>query len=680
MNRQLRLEQDVTEIRRQVNEGVGGDGETTDLGARSAIDFAPLPVFSRTPAANQLWNGDFSHSVNTWAEAIALPASDQGKECWNWYSNDPMSVGQALDFTNALTSALNQTLKEATHSTYNIAFADWNRSKGYARLNGLKTLDAPLPQNTAVAGRLFCIGAIIARAHSRIVIPTDCHLGAGIFDNTAGQRDWLKSSVAFSISTFQVRGVPGATTERRYKVFARTDRGYTYLSAEVTLATAPADGSFSSTVDVYLIWERIEGVLEYWVYRHNVVAGTFDLLDRIGSGANSYADNGALDTANVGGYPTATDDRRRAVVATLTGALTALAIDGVDPIWDSLFLNIEVPGGENGYQQSNTTDRQVLRLYLDQALDREMTDAISLAGNNQITSATGAFSAEDTGLQATLLDNTTGATLHGPEAITFVDATHITFASNVATSNNPCTLYIIAGGHHGLLIDLVHGSYLTQAAYAPHPDDFSEARRLQPAATPNGSTQGTVGGPSGGEPPAGGDDPGRGGLGGCVVLDTPVATYCGNREVSIPYALLRLGEMLVSGNLRPNSVRRKPPPQMKDIWYVRSENELEIWCSAGQGFITSADDHRGTAVCSLRPGDFVITSRDGRRERSRLIECTATGKRAPVGSLTLAPGHIFIAGRLRRWRWVRWLRRKLRMRDGISGFYLHNVKALFDTF
>lgn len=511
------LEQDLREIQLLAYDSRGRLGTLrTSLDATGNLaltDFAPIPQTSGVSTPNQIRNGDFSHSVNTWNESVAS-AGDKSKECAWWYSHDAPGAGQQLDKSTSFADlnvdgdanvATNKTLKEATHSTYNAAFADWDRGNGIARMTGLKSLDAPFPSNTATPGRTMCVPFILALKDSTIVVPDGCLLGAGVWDNTAGQRDWLKASAAFNfLSGSGVEGTPAVTTERRYKIFAKTDRGYTFLSQELTIAAAPTDASFvPNSVYVFLAWQPIVGVLEYHVYRRNVTAGTYDLLEKIGNGATTYLDQNAVDTAGVAGYPTATDDRAKAYVASRPGDLARIAVNGVDPSWSTFFLNVPVPGGSSGYNQGNTTGDQWLRFALTQALDRRVADGVVSNGSPTLTSATALFTALDTGRTATVTKGANSVTV----TLTYVNPTTVTMSANWTFANAAnATVYITGGGDHGLLLDLVMVSYVPNAVFAHNPDDLN--RPQQPNAAPNGSTQGGIG--DGGAGEGSGEGGGRG--------------------------------------------------------------------------------------------------------------------------------------------------------------------------
>lgn len=628
-------------------------------------DFQPVPVTIAPSASNQLRNGDLSHSVHTWNNGAG---GDQNSECAHFFSHDAPAPAQELiedtsfadaDVDGDADPATNTTLKEPGHSTYNGAYSDWDRATGQGRLQGMTTVDAPLPANTATPGRTMCLALILALRSAAVVVPSGFRLFAGLWDNTAGQRDWLTASTVFTL-TGNVRGTPGATTERRYKVFLYTDRGYTFISNELTILTAPTDPSYSSTVDVYLSWDLIPGVLEAHVYRYNVVAGTYDLLEK--TSANTYADNGTKLQAGVGGYPAATDTFAKAYVATEGGALDGLAVDGVDASWDALFLNIPVP---KLYDQSLTTDRQWLRLGQSAPLDRRVTDAVVNNGSTNIASATADFTALDSTRSVTLTDASSNT---HTTTVTYANATNVTMAAAWPHANaTGVTLYIEEGGDHGLLFDLVHLSYVPGAAYAPYPEDMN--RPLQPAAAPNGSTQGgTVGG-------GGGSEPGGGGIS-CVEESEPVLVFEGERVRAVPFRDVRVGQSVYTGELRRSRVQKIIRGE-GELVRVVAANGVALVCSQSHKVITTRSDTEGRAVERLRAGDPLMTVKRGRVEQTRVLRLESLGRRGSVGTFKLAPGNIYAAGRLRGGRFANitnLLYRLLGREDLPSSVLSHNLK------
>jgi hypothetical protein len=629
-------------------------------------DFTPVPETAAPSAANQLRNGDLSHSVRTWNSGAV---GNQDYECAHFFTHDAPAAAQQLDESTGFAdlnvdadanAATNKTLKSSAHASYSASYCDWDRTKGQGRLQGTKTLDAPLPANTATPGRTMCLAFILALRSAQIVVPPGFRLFAGLWDNTAAQRDWLTATTAFTL-TGTVRGTPAGTTERRYKVFLFTDRGYTFLSQELTLLAAPTDPSFSSVCDVYLSWDLIPGVLEAHVYRFNAVAGTYDLLEKTSS--NTYADNGTKLQAGVGAYPAATDTTPKSYVATETGALDGLAVDGVDAAWDALFLNIPVP---KLYNQGLTLDRQWLRIGANMALDRRVTDAVVNNASTNIASASAAFTALDSTRSVTLTD---GPGNTHTTTVTYVNATNVTMAAAWPHANaTGVTLLVTGGGDQGLLVDLIHLSYVPGAAYAPYPEDLNRA--LQPAAAPNGSTQGgTVGG-------GGGSEPGGGGIS-CVEESEPVLVFEGERVRAVPFSEVRVGQSVYTGELRRSRVQkiiRGEGPLVR----LETENGIRLDCSPSHKVITTRSDTEGRAVERVRVGDPVMTVLRGRVEQTRVRRIADLGRSGKVGTFKLAPGNVYAAGReflpagWPRSCWKLW--RLIEPMHEPSGVLSHNVK------
>lgn len=679
---------DFEQLRQKVNRM---QLEMQDLGGRIGAIQPPFigspltgfvpPVGTTSPSAvNQVRNGEYGHSVDTWFDATPSPTLDEGKECAHWFSNDVPVAGQVLSFVNALTSSANKTLKAygdfgGVHSTYDPAYCDWDRNTGQARLHGLKSLDAPFPTNRVVVPNrsVIYVGALIALRNEQIRVPSDCRIYAGIWDNTvsAPRPDWV-AGAAFAI-TGSVRGTPATTTERRYKVFASTDRGYTYLSSELTIAAAPSDAGFA-TADVFLTWKSIPGILEYHIYRHDITAAKYRKLVEIASGANNYVDNGAIlpGQNDVGGYPAATSTTPLAYVATLENELSGLPIDELES-WATLFLNIPIP---SDYDVGTTTAEQVLRLGLTKALDREVLDAVVNNGSTNLDSATAIFTALDTGRTVVI---TKGANTH-TTTITFVDVDSVTLAVAWPHANAVgATLYIIGGGDHGILLDAIHVSYVSGAAFAPNGDDLNRLTNggQNPIAAPNHSSQGGSGGD-------GGSEPGDGGIGrfeGCIAVDCPVNVWVGNSLESIAWKAITFGEALFSGDLRPNHVLRKPPARTLSLQLVRVRAtwlyDIEIPCSPGHPLITSMFDRKGRAVETQKAGDPVMISIDGKVARKRIREIVDTGEAADVGTFTLAPGHVYAAGRIHYRSFIHRLLAGILRLNPVVGVLSHNVKPFF---
>jgi len=669
-----RLEADVARLRRRVEDLSGGGGSGSEppaLGSQFPVP-TPLPVTVPPSAVSQIRNGEWGHSVDTWFNPPpgAALSDDIALEAAYWFSNVAPFNGQLLSFIDARTSSVNDALKSFLHhSTYDVSRCDWDRATGEARFQGTASLDAPFPNNRMVTPNraVEFLGALIARRNSTIVIPFDCHLYCGLWDNSAAKLNWI-AGTPFTLN-YSVRGTPSSTTERRYKVYAFTDRGYTYLSSEAFVINAPGD---FNEADVYLSWKAIPGILQYWVYRFDVVDNQYQLLKKIGSGNPNYADNGNVKEHDVGGYPAATNTVPIAYVATREHELDSVAVDG-EP-WTSLALAPPIP---SDYDSSATDGEQVLRVGLTKALDRQMVDAVSVSGSVVIESATGEFSSLDNGRDATLFD-AEGNILHGPESITFIDATHVAFGTSVSTNNSGATLYIVGGGDHGLLIDALHISYVAGAAFAAYPDDLNrlDFGGQNPVAAPNHSSQGGAGG--GGE-----IGPGGGGVG-CITWDCPVNVWVGNSLESWSWAALRIGEYIFSGDLRASRIIAKPSSETDELHLLRVRAswlfDIEVPCSPRQPVITERLDTTGRAVKHLQPDDHALIGIDGKVSRQRIREIVNTRQPAETGIFTLTPGHVFFAGRPRYrtfiHRSIAWILRKLGYRLPVVGVALHNAKPL----
>ena len=670
------LRQDFNELQIKVN-SLGGllassalPPNVTPLSPIST-NFRPLLNPAQTSAVQQIRNGDFSHSVNTWFDAAPAPGTDKVLEAAWWFSNDAPTPGQQLDFTNSETSSTNQTLKMVGHSTYDPAYSDWDGVRGVGRFEGLTTIDAPLVLNSATPGKTECLGMILAKRNpsegGTVSIPDSCLIYAGIWDNTTGQLDWLHGST-FALNA-SVRGTPAGTTERRYKIFGQTDRGYTFLSTEVILANAPNDASFTSaggSADVYLTWTALPGVLIYNVYRHDVVAGKFRLLESIGNGANSYADNGSINVDDdAGGYPSASNAEAIAYVASYPGVLSQINTDGVDASWTSFFLNIPIPAT---YDQSLTTGNQVLRIGLTEPLARYVTDAVVVNGDNTVTSATAMFTASDVGLTVTLTsEDGLNETVTTIASVTNDTEIELTDAPDWDGTN--ATLFIESGGDHGLLVDLCHLSYVPGAVFGPYVDDLN--RTLQPTATPNGSSQGGVG--TGG----GNTVPGEGGIA-CVALDQPIIAYIGERLCGLRLSELGAGELIFNGDLHCNRIDKILYGSTTNLVIIRTWNGVELQCSPSHPIITGRLDTQGRPAGKLKVDDFVLTVINGRIERSRIKEVIHTQQPAEVGMPRLTGTHLYAAGkRYAPTLWHRaWFHVKHWFKSDVVGIMGHNAKNI----
>lgn len=677
MKSNVQLRQQVNRLQLELNDlqtRLGGGTSIQPPRLDSPLPtLTPIPPITPPSAVNQVLNGEAGHSNDTWFNPPpGAPTSDAGKECAWFFSHDPPFTGQVLDFTISPTNPDNHALKAfindgGVHTAYNPQYCDWDRAQGEIRLNGDKTLDAPLPHNRLVIPnrQTQYLGCLIALRNSTIIVPAGLRIFAGIWDELL--MDWVAGAAPFVVN-HSVRGTLSGTTERRYRILAHTDRGFNYLSEEEIVTNAPSDTSFS-TADVLLSWQSIPGILEYKVYRFDVTAAKYRLLSEIGSGANTYVDNGSVLNDDVGGYPDSTTNTPRAYVATQSQDLLNLPADGQP--WASLFLNIPVPAD---YDVSTTQGEQVLRIGMTIPLDRQMIDAKVDNASTNLFSDSALFTALDVGRAIEVTDgtntlSTTIAALVDDENVTMTDAW--SFASAVDAS-----VYITAGGDHGLLIDAIHLSYVSGSAFAPNPDD---GNRLQnggqnPITAPTGSSQGGAGG-------GGSTGGGEGGISdfGCIALDCPVSVLVGNSIENLIWSAVKVGDILFSGNLRPNQVLHKPKRRTTNLHLVRIKAtwlyDIEVPCSPGHPIITNFLDSQGRAVENLRQGDSVLVSINGHVERKPIREIIDTGIACDVGTFSLYPNHIYSAGRVR---WRGRLRRLFGqlLRPPTVGALCHNLKSL----
>lgn len=327
----------------------------TQLGQQQNIIYAPPQI------QNLVRNGDASNSFDTYYHNPSA-GNDERFEALNIYRHAVPAAAQQLKEDSIHSGVLvgaSTALPDAGRSDTPNVDPDWDKTKGIARLGSTSTIDFPLVNIPCFPGRTLYCGVIAAKRSANVTVPGGLY--AGIWDNTAGQRNWLPAG-AFAITGVTV-GTPGATTSRDYLVVARTDWGRTISSAVVTVANAPANGNFvSGSVYVKLSWTPIPGVIAYDIYRKT--GAVYDLL-ATESIANGYFDQGTIRTAGIGGYPSTSGTNAIAYVATPDGILDSLPIDGVAASWQSIIFAINIPAT---YNLGNTTDKQWLRVGWTQAL------------------------------------------------------------------------------------------------------------------------------------------------------------------------------------------------------------------------------------------------------------------------------------------------------------------------
>ena len=96
-----------------------GELEGQLVGLQSQVNNIPVnttPTQNPSGAANQVWNGDYSHSVNSWADGVAV--DDSRYECMAWYSH-PIVDAQPMFKNNTLTGNATLTFTDTDVSTAN---------------------------------------------------------------------------------------------------------------------------------------------------------------------------------------------------------------------------------------------------------------------------------------------------------------------------------------------------------------------------------------------------------------------------------------------------------------------------------------------------------------------------------------------------------------------------------
>lgn len=392
---------------------------------------------------------------------------------------------------------MNQTLKTTAHTDYDPAYADWAVESGVARFGSTKSVDNLVPGRIVLPSRTYYVSFILARVNQYIVFPDTAYIYAGFWLNNGVDSYWIQGDGTFAV-TGSVNGSPSTTIDRKYRIFARTDRATSFLSTELDIPAAPTNAAFALGASVSLTWNRLSdvGIISYDVYRKT--GAVYELLQQVESGANTYLDNNVVERTE-SGYPTATDDRSIALTTTRTdkspNGLNALFVNGRDVQWSTLSMPIRVPFDYD----SSVGDEQWLRIgfggLTDEAADLRLSEA-TVTGTTTITTTQGLLTADQVGLDVTLIDAFDNETSNTISA--FTDTDHATLGTPV--TNGTYTIRIMGGaGPHAVLMDCVHASYANNATFANNENDFTPPRPQFPRAAPNGSTQGGTGDGSGGD-------------------------------------------------------------------------------------------------------------------------------------------------------------------------------------
>jgi len=573
------------------------------------------------------------------------------------------TIQQQLISTDARTSSTNNELKTIAHTTYNPRYSRWDSSNGQGNLTGTMSIDVLMPQNNVDATTALArVSLIAARLNEYIEIPETASMAAGIWDNTSGQRKFLEGNIGFDA---ELVGATGAV-ERRFKILLTSDRGFSLLSSEITIANSPT--TLSATNYIAMSWYQQAGQLQVDIYERYDPSGIneYRLVSQVSSATSYIYEGGYLSV--VAGYPTATGDTRSATYFTSTTPpdMSDLAINAVAPAWDTVNFPIEVP---NNYNKALTTNREWVRIWMTVAANIWITSGVTTDGTDTITIPAGiintaAFASGGYGTGSSSLYYLLGAEVYDSDDVLLlstviadpVSDTSLVLNGAVAAGTDR-KLRIVAGGFQGILIDKVHLGYQQNTSYAPNAMDN---RTLQPVAAPDGSSQGGTG--SGGS---------GGGINPCVIGSTPIEMSDGEyRRIDACKQL----DMWASDGLQPNVLLKLKRSLAKvQVRRVRSANGCEVICTDGESFVTDPSNiGKGTFLSHLRVGDSVLTKIDGRIEQSTISEISSHLGQEWVYTPSLSNTHIFFGGYASKA--TGFEKVKNMFRSGKRQFVLHNAK------
>jgi hypothetical protein len=140
---------------------------------------------------------------------------------------------------------------------------------------------------------------------------------------------------------------------------------------------------------------------------------------------------------------------------------------------------------------------------------------------------------------------------------------------------------------------------------------------------------------------------------------------------------LHRGAYLLGENIRPNLVTdiRVALERTRRVVIEAPDGTWELECTEGERFRTGVFDERGTELRHLRTGDEVFISHDGRDFAARILDIGVLQAADWVYHPSLAGGHYFRAGKFKPSFWRR-LKEALGLEKPASGgAYLHNNKS-----
>lgn len=602
-----------------------------------------------TQADNKLRNGNFGWNRNDYLYPVDAPEADAEFECAHWFSSIPYTPGTELlldaadnntDVNAATTSALmfyHPTDAARRHSRYNSApninDPDYNMVDGWIRVGSDNCFCQPLSQNWLHAGKKHYVSFIaILRPH---VIDAAITMGTDILDSaTAG---FVAGDVGKFVRVYTTAGEVTVSFEAKIKVrnsatqVQLEDTDGTSFSAPATLTGVLAlfSGSFPAT-----------GVeLGFWAYDNTVgqqkrLEGTADVLNL---------------RVTVKGTPAATVSAKYRVVATtdwgdevVSNEITVNRPTDPSYVTGSVYVLLQwdkLPGvlSYDIYMDTGGTFHLIYQddggagAYADQGR-REKTVGVWPTGATLPVAYT-AFN-EGRFNPSNWYDDKSAwreflLPLYIPAGYVMANTTDRQwFVGGLSAALTG------AGMKRALIIDQL---MLTSdpGKYADSPLD-EQAVRPQ-SVTMSGSSQGSVGTGGGGA----GTNPGDEGGERCPVESAMIELPGGRQKRA---GELRVGDVILSGSLRPVSVTHVLLSEPVQVWRLRTERGHGGMSSASHRIIRHTRDRGGLSLDRMEAGEMVLTYEDGRLVADRSLSCRPVGVLARVVEIGLAASeHTYIA-------------------------------------
>lgn len=313
-------------------------------------------------------SGNLITTIASYTDAAQVELTDaaaetitSGRVRWRLRALKEDSTDQDVDAN----PATNTTLKTSAHSLYGstVNDPDYDKTNGWARTGATNWLAAPLPKNFFKAGTVYTATFIyhlrepVGGENNKQITPV-----IGIWDNSPGRRQFLEGK-PISV-TAETIGSPVSTVSREYFIVFYTNWGEKIGSQKVTVADAPADGSFvTNQVYVNLSWRQPRGAIRTEIYRRT--GADYKLIGFPNQGGfrdtNGTGNVPQEIQATVSGYPAVDYYRPQAIIKTTARNFSAAETGR----WQQAQVSIAVPFD---YDRSGLTDKQWLVIYLTESV------------------------------------------------------------------------------------------------------------------------------------------------------------------------------------------------------------------------------------------------------------------------------------------------------------------------